>query len=153
MIFHKSIRPLSNIVSPNFIDANLLIFSLIYIPSTEPSPPPISANFNRTTAHCNLTTPISDLFQQLNDGKEFSAQGNEIFNGIKLLCLLYENVHESWLSNERIKNWHEKQRPIKHIKTLSHSWLYKNKIVSENNQYPAQQVSATPWLTTLYTTK
>ena len=36
----------------------------------------LMANFDRMTARWNIPTPISDLFQQLNDGKEFAEEGN-----------------------------------------------------------------------------
>ena len=37
---------------------------------------PLTQNFNRTTARWNPPTPIADLFQELNDRREFAEEGN-----------------------------------------------------------------------------
>ena len=60
------------------------------------------------TARWNPTTPIAELFQQINDGKEFSDEGNEIMNYIQLLCLCNNNVHAYGLFNETLKTWRKK---------------------------------------------
>ena len=68
----------------------------------------LTVNFDRMTSHWNPPTPIYDLFQQLNDGKEFTEEGNEIINDRKLLCPCYKNLHVSELFNETLKTWQEK---------------------------------------------
>ena len=68
----------------------------------------LTANFYHMTARWNQPTPISDLFQQLNDGKESTEEGNEIINDSQLLRLCYNNVHASGIFNETLKTWREK---------------------------------------------
>ena len=60
------------------------------------------------TARWNPPTPIADVFQQINEGKFFAEEGNQIINEIQLLRLFYDNVHASILFNETLKTWREK---------------------------------------------
>ena len=60
------------------------------------------------TARWNPPTPIPDFFQQLNDGKEFAEEGNEIFNDSQLICLFYDNANASRVLNETLKTWRKK---------------------------------------------
>ena len=60
------------------------------------------------TARWNPPTPIADLFQQLNDEKELSEEGNEIINYIQLIWICYDHVHTSGFFNETLKTWREK---------------------------------------------
>ena len=62
------------------------------------------------TACWNPPTPITELFQQLNDEKDLSEEGNEIINDRKLLCLCYDKVHASVLFSKTLKNLARKSR-------------------------------------------
>ena len=73
------------------------------------------------TARGNLPMPISDLFQELNDGKDFAAEGNKIINASKILHLCYDNVHASVIFIETLKTWREKSDIDKYTIALSHS--------------------------------
>ena len=68
----------------------------------------ITANFNLMTSSWNPPTPIYDLFQQINDGKDFAEEVNEIINDSQLLRLCYDNVHASGLFKKTLKTWREK---------------------------------------------
>ena len=66
----------------------------------------LTANFDRMTAYWNSPTPIFDIFQQLNDGKDFEKEeGNETINDSQLICLCYDNMYASGLFNKTHKNW------------------------------------------------
>ena len=68
----------------------------------------LTANFDSMTACWNPPTPITDLFQQLNDGKYFSEDENEISHDRKLLCLFYDKVHASVIFIKTLKTWRKK---------------------------------------------
>ena len=64
--------------------------------------------FDSMTARCNPPTPISDLFQKLNEGKYFTEEVNKIINDSQLLGLCYVNMHASRLFNKTLKTWRKK---------------------------------------------
>ena len=68
----------------------------------------LTTNFDRMIARWNPLTPISDLFQHHNDGKDSAEEGNEIINNIQLLHLCYYNVHASGNFIETLKTWRKK---------------------------------------------
>ena len=68
----------------------------------------LTAYFDCMTARWNPRTPIADLFQQLNYGKDFAEEGNEIINDSELHRLCYDNVHAPGLFNKTLKTWREK---------------------------------------------
>ena len=57
------------------------------------------------TVRWNPPTLISDLFQHLDDRKEFTEEVNERINDSQLICLCYYNVHASRLFNKTLKTW------------------------------------------------
>ena len=60
------------------------------------------------TARWNPLTTIADLFQKLNDGKDFSEKGNLIINDSQLPCLCYNNLHAFGIFSKTPKTWHKK---------------------------------------------
>ena len=67
-----------------------------------------TANFDSMTAHWNPTTPITDILQQVYDGKYLAEEGNEIIKKIQVLPLFYNNLHASGLFSKTLKTWREK---------------------------------------------
>ena len=64
--------------------------------------------FDHITVRSNPPTPISNLFQQINGGKEFAAEENEVINDRQLIFLYYNNVHASLIFSETLKKWRKK---------------------------------------------
>ena len=53
----------------------------------------LAANFDCMTARWDPSTPINDIFQQINNVKYFAEEGNKIINDSQLLHLYYNKVH------------------------------------------------------------
>ena len=101
----------------------------------------LTANFDFMTVCWNPPTPITELFQRPNDGKDSAEEGNEIINDRKLPCLCYEKVHASVLFRKTFKIWREKVYIDKTYAKFPHSGPNKRKIISIINQHQEHKVS------------
>ena len=68
----------------------------------------LTSNFYQMTARSNPPATIFDLFQQLNYGKYFADEVNEIINSSQLLPLFYYNAHAYWIFNKMLKTRRKK---------------------------------------------
>ncbi len=68
----------------------------------------LTANYARMTESWNPPTPIEVLFEQLKEGKEFAAEGNETFLDAQLMRLAYDNIKATGLFNEQCCEWRKK---------------------------------------------
>ena len=59
-------------------------------------------------ARWNPPIPISDLLQQLNNGKDFAEEGNKIFNKSQIFRLYYKNMNTSGIFSKTLKTWRKK---------------------------------------------
>jgi hypothetical protein len=78
----------------------------------------LTTNYARMTEPWNPPTPIEVLFEQLKEGKEFAAKGNEAFPDTQLMRLAYDNIKATGLFNEQCREWRKKPAQDKTYENL-----------------------------------
>ena len=70
-------------------------------------------NEQRMRAQWTPPTPIETLFDQLEDGQEYAAQGKEIINNSQLMRWAYDNIKATGLFDKDCERWRKRPTPLK----------------------------------------
>ena len=113
-IDEKYIQPLKHEISSY---ANVKLYDLLtYIWKTygKIDDADHTLNEQRMKASWSPPTPIETLFDQLDDGQEFAAQGNEVIDNSQLMRWAYDNIKSTGLFDKDCERW-RKRPPITKI--------------------------------------
>ena len=105
-----------------------------------------SLNEQRMRAPWNPPTPIETLFDQLEDGQEFAAQGNETIDDSQLMRWAYDNIKATGLFDKDCERWRKRPPAVKTWTTFKPFFIIAENDRKKNNpsaseaSYSANQV-------------
>ena len=103
-------------------------------------------NEQRMRAPWSPPTPIETLFDQLEEGQEFAAQGNEIIDNSQLMRWAYDNIKATGLFDKDCERWRKRPPAVKQWTAFKTFFIIaeddrkKNNPSTEPSSYSANQV-------------